>query len=39
MPPGTYSRRWNAEGLSSGAYFYRVEAGSHIETKKLVIIK
>jgi acetyl esterase/lipase len=47
MPPGTYSRQWNAEGLSSGAYFYRLvakaiplgQADSYIETKKLVIIK
>jgi acetyl esterase/lipase len=39
MLPGTYSRQWNAEGLPSGAYFYRIQVGSYTETKKLVIIK
>ena len=47
MAPGTYSKQWNAEGLSSGTYFYRliakavnsVSAGSYVETKKLIIIK
>jgi lysophospholipase L1-like esterase len=47
MLPGTYSRQWNSEGLSSGAYFYRLvanaiplgQAGSYIETKKLIIAK
>jgi len=37
--PGTYSRQWNAEGLPSGAYFCRLEAGSYTETKKLIIIR
>jgi len=47
MLPGTYSQRWNAEGIPSGAYFYRLvaeaipsgQAGSYIETKKLVLLK
>jgi len=39
MPPGTYSRKWNAEGLSSGVYFFRLQAGSFIVTKKLVLIR
>jgi beta-xylosidase len=47
MHPGTYSRQWNAEGLPSGAYFYRFvanaihlgQAGSYFETKKLVIMR
>jgi acetyl esterase/lipase len=39
MLPGTYSRQWNAEGLPSGAYFYRIQVGSYTETKKLVIIR
>jgi xylan 1,4-beta-xylosidase len=39
MLSGTYSRQWNAEGLSSGTYFARLQAGSNIETKKLVLLK
>jgi acetyl esterase/lipase len=39
MLPGTYSRLWNAEGVPSGTYFYRLQAGSCVETKKLVLIK
>jgi acetyl esterase/lipase len=39
MLPGTYSRQWNAEGMPSGVYFYRLEAGSHTETKKIILLK
>jgi len=39
MPPGIYSRQWNAEGLASGIYFFQLKAGSYIETKKLVLIR
>jgi hypothetical protein len=36
---GTYSRQWNAAGLPSGVYFYRLQAGSFIETKRLILQK
>jgi len=36
---GFYSRRWNAEKMSSGVYFYRIQAGSFTETKKLILLK
>ncbi len=39
MPAGTYSRQWNAAGLPSGIYFYRLSAGSFAETRKLVLLK
>jgi len=39
MLPGTYSKQWNAEGFPSGTYFARLEAGSYIATKKLVLLK
>jgi hypothetical protein len=39
MLPGTYSRQWNAEGLASGVYFYRIQVGSYTETKKLTVIR
>jgi photosystem II stability/assembly factor-like uncharacterized protein len=39
LPAGTYARQWNAATSSSGVYFYRLQAGTFIETKKLVILK
>jgi hypothetical protein len=39
MLPGTHSRQWNAEGFTSGTYFFRLQAGSYVETKKLVLTK
>lgn len=39
MLPGNYSQQWNAEGLSSGTYIFRLQVGSYITTKKLVLLK
>jgi hypothetical protein len=39
MAAGTYSRRWNATKLSSGIYFYRLQAGSNTQMKKLILLK
>jgi hypothetical protein len=36
---GVHSATFNAGGLSSAVYFYRLIAGSFVETKKLVLIK
>ncbi len=36
---GRYTVNWNASGISSGMYFYRLEAGSYISTKKLVLLR
>lgn len=36
---GYYSVEWNASGVSSGLYFYRIEAGGYNETKKCLILK
>jgi hypothetical protein len=36
---GTYEITWYAEGLPSGVYFYKLQAGSFVETKKMVLIK
>jgi hypothetical protein len=37
--PGTYYINFNAHGLSSGVYFYRLTAGSYSGVKKLILIK
>lgn len=39
LPGGRYSTKWNAGGLPSGVYFYRLQAGSFTETKKLVLLR
>lgn len=37
--PGEYSVKFEAAGLSSGIYFYRLESGGSILSRKLTIIK
>jgi hypothetical protein len=39
LPAGNHSRQWNAVNISSGIYFYRLQAGSFTETKKLVLLR
>jgi len=38
-PAGTYELTWNATNLPSGVYFYRIQAGSFVETKKMILLK
>ena len=38
-PAGNYSVNFNASKLSSGVYFYRMQAGGFVETKKLILMK
>ncbi len=37
LSAGSYTTQWNAANLSSGIYFYRLQAGTFTETKKLVL--
>jgi hypothetical protein len=39
LPAGTYTKQWSASGLSSGAYFYRIQTGIFTATKKLLLLK
>ncbi len=39
MKAGSYEVEWSASKLSSGTYFYRMQAGSFTETKKMILIK
>ncbi|MFZ1978748.1 MAG: T9SS type A sorting domain-containing protein [Bacteroidota bacterium] len=39
LQAGSYSRCWNAKGFSSGVYFYRLQAGTYTQTKRLVLLK
>lgn len=39
LPAGNYSRQWVATGMPSGVYFYRIQAGNYITTKKLLLLK
>jgi hypothetical protein len=39
LTTGNYKYNWYAKNLPSGVYFYQLEAGSFIETKKMILMK
>lgn len=39
LSPGTYEVEFDREGLPSGIYLYRLEAGEFSETKRMLLIK
>jgi hypothetical protein len=39
MQPGTYTMPWNAQGLASGVYIYKMESGSFVQTNTMLLIK
>ena len=36
---GSYKVELNAGNLSSGVYFYKLEAGNFVQTRKMVLLK
>ena len=39
LPRGDYEFQWNPTNLPTGAYLYRLQSGSILQSKKLTIIK
>jgi hypothetical protein len=37
--PGFKSAEWNATGFSSGVYYYKLQAGDFVQTKRLLLLK
>jgi photosystem II stability/assembly factor-like uncharacterized protein len=39
LAAGTYAREWDGLHFPTGVYFYRLQAGTYVETRKLVVLK
>ena len=38
-PPGRFTATWDASSFPSGAYFYRLQTSTFVETKRLLLVK
>ncbi|MBS1517997.1 MAG: 5'-nucleotidase C-terminal domain-containing protein [Bacteroidetes bacterium] len=36
---GNYTIRWNASDFSSGVYFYKLQSGNFVQTKRMILMK
>jgi hypothetical protein len=39
LPAGTHQCVWEASGLASGVYLYRLETGEFVQTRKLILLR
>jgi hypothetical protein len=39
LAPGTYRSSWDGSGVASGMYFYRLQTGNFVQTRKLLLVK
>jgi hypothetical protein len=39
LDPGSYETQWNGSSATSGIYLYRIQAGSYIAVRKMLLIK
>jgi hypothetical protein len=37
--PGSYTVHWDASSVGSGVYFYRLRAGSFVQTRRMMLVK
>jgi hypothetical protein len=36
---GTFKATWDASGMPSGVYFYRLTVGERVQTRKMILMK
>jgi hypothetical protein len=39
LEPGYHSVTWDASGVASGVYFYRLQAGDFVQTRRMTLLK
>jgi hypothetical protein len=39
QPAGTYRVQWDASGMASGIYLYRLEAGNSVQIRKMILAR
>jgi len=39
LSAGSYQYEWNAKNLTSGIYFYKLQAGGFVQTKKMILLR